>query len=488
MTVLASATQTPPAEGAVAIDPPQGWRNTIAFWLFVFMVAVVPLPYGSVDFFWIATWAAYSALVLLVVSYGAVTRAGAVLLWANAALALAYLAVVWLQSEVPGPAPLPIWAQASDFLGVPMPPIAASVRDGPLLYLGRPLLAAMVFASALVLGQDRRHAAIILRVVVALAAVYGLIGLLALALDISTLRPFGGSALTVFFISKNTTATYLGSALLVAFCLGAVPLISGAQRLSRRRRGRGLLAKLGTGRIFLLAAGTVLVLLLPLTESRAGLLLTVAIIAGTSAIVGRKQFFARRSSVVMLVVVLLAVFALVFVVSGDVWRSRQARVGFDTLGRMDFYRAMMESILAHPWLGIGFGSFAESFARLRPEGIGIQYFVNIGHSTPLELAYEGGLPITLLTGAFMLACAGVMLRGLQRRPSDPVIVAALTVGLLGFLHSAMDFSLQITGYMIIYLAVVGVGVGRALTVDRAEPAGVQAEGHAEEADPVEAAA
>lgn len=450
--------------GAEARHAPEAWRNRVALWLFVLMIAVVPLPYGSVDFFWITTWTLYSSLLLLLVTYQDVPRLGGLLLSANAVLAFAFLLVVGFQSAVPGPFPRPIWAQASEVLGFPLPPISAAVRDGPLLYMGRPLFVATVFALALVLGQGRRHGALILRIIVALAVVYGLIGLLALVLDIPTLRPFGGHALTAFFINKNTTAIYLGSALSIVFSLLAVPLITGQAQLRQRTRSGGVIARFGRDRTFLMASGAILLLLLPLTESRAGLILTLVLLAVASFLLAPKQVFARKRTVLVGIVVLLAAFALVYVVSGEAWRARQAKVGFDTLGRLEFYKAMMGSISENPWLGVGFGSFADSFPQLRPEIIGIQYFINIGHSTPVELAYEGGLPILALTGAFILLCAGVLVRGLRRWPGDPYIIAALLVGLLGLLHSAIDFSLQIPGYMIIYLAVVGVGLGRALVV------------------------
>lgn len=456
--------------GALPGSKEERWRNTLALWLFLFMVAVVPLPYGSVDFFWVTTWTLYSSLIVLLVSYHNVTRLGGLLLSANALLFLAYLVVVGFQSAVPGPFPRAIWAQVSDLLGTPVPPISASVRDGPLLYLGRPLLTALVFALALVQGQDRRHGLLILRVVVGLATVFGLIGLLALIVGIPTLRPFGGSALTAFFISKNTTATYLGSALLVAFSLAVVPVISGREHLMSRRRKGGTIERLGRDRAFFLACGAVLLLLLPLTESRAGLLWTLALLAATTLIVAHKQLFANRRGTLAVLAALLAGFALVYVISGEGWRERQAKVGFDTLGRLDFYKAMIGSVWENPWIGVGFGSFTESFPQLRPESIGILYFINIGHSTPVELAFEGGLPILVLTGAFMLLCGGVLLWGLRRHPADPVMTAALLVGLLGFLHSAGDFSLQMPGYMIIYLAIVGVGLGRALRIDQDEPA------------------
>lgn len=449
-------------EAAQAADVParrHGIADRLAFWLFVAMVAVAPLPDGSVGPIWVVVWTAVAAVVVLLADYRDVGRGGALLIGGLVALLAAYGLVAWLQSLSPGPAPLAIWSQAAPLLGMDVPPLASSVRDAPLLFLGRPLLGALVLTAGIAFGTDRARSVLLCRVIVAAACLYGTVGLVALVADIRSLRPYDQrSSLIVFFINRNTSATYLGSAFLIAMCLFLAPL--------RGQRGFGLTGGVQDGgsrrgAILTGAAAIYLMILLALTQSRAGLLLTL----GIALVFGALYFRTAKTSRWLLLAVVLGVFALVYFVSGDVWRQRQAGVGFDTGGRIDLYLSMLAAIAQHPALGLGLGSFEISYPQFRPPELGLGLF-NIGHSTPLELVFEGGIPLALLVGAYVLLCFAVLVRGALRHPKDPVILAALLVGLLGALHSSIDFSLQIPGYLIIYLALVGMGLGRAFLPER----------------------
>ena len=186
--------------------------------------------------------------------------------------------------------------------------------------------------------------------------------------------------------------------------------------------------------------------------------MTVLVAVGTTALI-----FGRQTGRWWhLVVALLGVFAVVFVLSGQEWRMRQAQVGLESEARFVVYEIMIGSILAHPLLGLGLGTFPETFPALRTDALGASKIWDLGHSTPLELAFEGGLPLALLVGAFVVLCAVVLVRGARRRPEDPYVLAGLLVGLLGLAHSSIDFSLQMPGYAVIYMAIVGAGVARAL--------------------------
>ena len=79
------------------------------------------------------------------------------------------------------------------------------------------------------------------------------------------------------------------------------------------------------------------------------------------------------------------------------------------------------------------------------------------HSTPLEIAAELGLPLA----------------GLMRRRRDAVYpIAATGVGLLGRLHSLVDFPLQLPGFAIVFTA--GLGLAQSLSSKRAASAEAQA--------------
>ncbi|MFG1212121.1 O-antigen ligase family protein [Xanthobacter flavus] len=436
--------------------PQRGLLPRLGFWLFLVTVVLSPIPDGSVGPIWIQVWTITVGLAVLSLSYRGLSWGAASVLWGLVAVLCLYLVVSWLQSISPGPSPLTLWSDASKVLGTDLSPLSSSVRNTPYPFLGRPLLAALVLTAGIVLGTDRARASLVLRTIVGAACVYGAIGFVGLVLSVRELRPFDqAGALTTFFLNKNTSATYLGSALLLVIGLllppvaAAVrerrPIITMFRGPDRRRRTAAVMA------------GVFLLILLPLTLSRAGVMLTVFL--GLGALV-LKVRLRKRGALWEFALSLLVVFSFLLALSGESWHERNARLGFDTLGRLDAYQEMLGASLDHPWLGLGLGSFSQSFPQYRTEDLGLYGTFNIGHSTPIELIFEGGYPLALGVFIFVAVCGAVLVRGALRRPDDPYILGAVLVGLLGLIHTSFDFPLQIPGYLITYLAVVGIGIGR----------------------------
>ncbi|MFG1209580.1 O-antigen ligase family protein [Xanthobacter flavus] len=438
-------------------DRRKGLFDRFGFWLFLVTVVLAPIPDGSVAPLWIQIWISTVAISALAISYRDVSRGAAALIWGLTSVVAVYVLVVWLQSVSPGPRPLAIWANASKVLGIELAPLSSSVRGTPLIFLGRPLLAALVLIVAIAIGPQSRRAALVLRAIVGAACLYGAIGLFGLLASIDALRPFDQSgALTTFFLNKNTSATYLGTAFLLAFSI-LLPSFNAALRERRpvltmfrgaeRRR-----------RIAAAFAGFLFLILLPLTLSRAGTMLTVVVALACLAL---KLELRKRAGLWQLVLSIFVLFSFIFAISGESWYQRHAHLGFDSLGRLDAYMEMLRASLDHPLLGLGLGSFQHSFPQYRTEDLGLFGQFNIGHSTPVELIFEGGYPLALSVFAFVIVCGSLLIRGALRRPDDPYILAALLVGLLGLIHTSFDFSLQIPGYLMTFLVVVGMGIGRA---------------------------
>lgn len=430
--------------------------SRLSFWLYLLAVILAPIPDGSVGPLWIQIWVLVFSAAVLVGSHRDVTLGSVIIMWCVAFLMAMYILVALLQSISPGPNPLPLWFEASQLIGADLIPISSSVRNSPIFFLGRPLLAALVFVGGLLFSGNDRRCKLLIHAVVISACLYSAIGFIGLIGDMKGLRPFDqGGSLTTFFLNKNTSATYIGSAFLLVFAL----VIQPTRDVNREReealsvfeaawwRSNG--KELGAG-IFLLA-------MLPLTLSRAGVMLTLSIAIGCLIV---KNKLRDVSSIWKITLGLAVLFSLIFALTGESWHERNSRLGFDTLGRLDAYREMMSAARQHPLLGLGLGSFTQSFPQYRTEELGLYGTFNIGHSTPIELIFEGGYPLAVLVIVAAIGCCGVLLVGTYRRPNDPWILGALLVGLLGGVHSSLDFSLQIPGYMINYLAVVGVGVGR----------------------------
>lgn len=445
-----------PADTRVRRRRARSLPDRIGFWFFLAMVILAPVPDGSVALLWIQVWTGFATVAVLLISYRDVSRGAALLLGGLLVVLAAYGLVAYLQSISPGPAPLAMWSEAGKILGVEIAPLSGSVRHSPLLFLGRPLLAALVLTAAIVIGPDRQRAGQVLRAIVGAACLYGFIGFVGFVSDSDSLRPYDQEgALTTFFLNKNTSAIYLGSAVLIVLAMLLPSALAAAREnkpLSSLFRGEG-----SRRRVIAAAAGLFVLVLLPLTLSRAGLILTVLV--GLGAVVSKLRL-RKRASIWKVAFAIFVLFSLIYGLSGGAWRERQIRIGFDTLGRLDAYGMMLGAVAERPLIGYGLGSFAESFPKFRTEDLGTSAVFDIGHSTPVELIFEGGYPLAFVVFAYVLACGALLVRGAMRRPNDPFILAGLLVGIAGLVHTSFDFPLQIPGFLIIYLAVVGMALGR----------------------------
>jgi O-antigen ligase len=148
--------------------------------------------------------------------------------------------------------------------------------------------------------------------------------------------------------------------------------------------------------------------------------------------------------------------------------GRTGRIGSQGLfddGRWSVYGFCLEAIRQRPILGAGVGTFADLFPSLRADDFHSWGVWEFAHSTILEIAVEMGLPlaaatiIAALASLFILARAVIKSEGRSRRS-----LAAITgIAVLSYLHSTIDFSLQIPGYLVLFGILLGCGLARALT-------------------------
>lgn len=107
------------------------------------------------------------------------------------------------------------------------------------------------------------------------------------------------------------------------------------------------------------------------------------------------------------------------------------------------------------------GTFAWSFPAYRSAALSMWGVWDRAHSTPLELAAELGLPLTVLIILAWLIVLWVLIRGVRIRHRDLIVpVGALAIALLAITHSVIDFSLQISGYAIPVFALAGAGLAQ----------------------------
>ena len=125
------------------------------------------------------------------------------------------------------------------------------------------------------------------------------------------------------------------------------------------------------------------------------------------------------------------------------------------------YALLEKSIVENSWLGVGYGSFEESFRLYRDETITGHY--DKAHNTYLENIFElGMLPALALFLAIILP-ALVCVRGVWVRRRDwlyPALGVAASV-LVGA-HALVDFSLQIPAVALTYALIMGAAVAQSI--------------------------
>lgn len=391
-------------------------------------------------------------------------------------LAVAVATIVWLQT-VPDPRGLPVhptWTRAEQLLGQTLPKFVSIDPDQSWAALCRPLLILLAFLCAFMAATERSGAAILFQVARYAGAAYAAYGIAALLVDPDTLLGIQRSAyvgdLTGTFVNRNTAGTFFGTVLILWFVTLLSELDKKVPRsaLGIRDLGSAILdappralvvAALGTGLCFVA---------LMLTRSRAGILFTFASLFLTTLIVlrhrlsGRAGLFAGGAVVAMIGAFTLELF-------GGAVAGRIGMQGLVDEGRLATYAASADIIREHPWWGTGLASFRDVFAAYRSPEVPTNGVWDRAHSTPLEIAIEIGLPGALLVSALWVAGLARLLYGaLTRRRESDLVAAAFGAGLLGTLHSLIDFSPQVPGYAVLWVTLLGCGLAQSVRGDWSE--------------------
>lgn len=258
---------------------------------------------------------------------------------------------------------------------------------------------------------------------------------------------------TATFVNRNSYATYGGLTALcwTAWLLRELP--EAAPSLPVRRRALGHVQALA-GPLVLLSAGLAVVLTsVLLTQSRAGIAATAA---GLLVLLGAHGLARGRGRVrAALLVPACLLVGLVGSLSADGVLDRLRHQGTDDGLRAAAAVVMIGGIAESPWLGVGRGAFEPAFALYRDATVTAHF--DRGHHEILELVFEVGIPASLLLTGMLALLALVHGHGLRTRNRDAEF-PALGLGALMLVggHAIYDFSLQIPGVAVLYMAIAAV--------------------------------
>jgi O-antigen ligase len=439
--------------------------NRLLVLLLMLLVVLSPLPLGSNrEWSWTLCSLVAAGLTLLwLVTRG--WRSGETVRVAHPAIPLMFLLLcIWVLVQaatwVPAGWQHPLWLQAGGVLGEGLPGRITLTAEDSYTGLMRLLGYALVFFLTFQLARDRGRARAMLGWLVAAGLVYAVIGLVVFWSDYSPAWLFGAKDmppdLRSTFVNRNHFATWQGLTMLCAIVWlhlrmarpGTRPYTLPDDRATSAERWV-LQAWLPLTAILLMATALIL------THSRGGFLATLmAVIVLLVLLESRMPVKRVRARVGVLAA--LAVSGLAFYMSSEVLLKRIERTDITTEGRLVVYENVRHGISENPWLGFGYGTFADSF-RLY-DRIEAPVHFDRAHNTWLENLFELGIPAALALFAAIGGLALTCLKGVRRRHRDwayPALGVAASV--LTGVHALFDFSLQIPAVAILYACILGIG-------------------------------
>lgn len=430
----------------------------------VVTLILAPLFFGSVELFWIIVWTVVLSIAALC---GLATPLGSAqnrLLLCFFALCSVYLLAATAQVVPHFVDQLndPGWQHANDLLGIDASSRISNRGEIPPIAAGHFLLFTLSFLNGFYLGKSRRKSEILLRI-----ARYAILAYVAYALTAFVFTPdlllwapklaYVGS-LTATFVNRNTAATFLGAGAILWSChaVSAVQsfgFLSVRQMLLTHSNESVALKIIGRS-----AATLMCFLAVILTGSRGGLICCCAgLLFATVLMVASR----KKASVWGTGIFASAAFSVLVVTVGQ--SGRIGSGGLFDEGRWSVYVFCMKAVLQRPYLGTGIGTFADIFPALRGDDFYSLGVWEYAHSTILEIAVEMGIPVAAVVAIAGVASVSILVRGALRsdRRSRRALAGIGGVAVLTYLHSMIDFSLQIPGYFTVFGILLGCGLGMA---------------------------
>jgi O-antigen ligase len=447
----------------MAIGPCDVTFRSIQFWTTIVVLVLAPLFFGSVDLFWISVWTILLSISSLKGVAIPMARAQNRILVVFVGICALYglVCVIQITPNLISSLNDPIWDQAKTVLGIDTAPRISSRAEIPPLAIGHFLLFATAFISGFCVGTSQRSSERLSRIARYTILGYLVYGLFAVVFTPDMLLWTDKSAyrglLTATFVNHNTAATFAGMGTILWACSAhhAVQSIRFSSLrvllISPSNEAKALRA------ILLAAAALVCFFALLASNSRGGLISTAAGFALAIFLMGEHRP-RKRWRVVATFLLFLSITGFMVARLGRI----ASQGAFDD-NRWSVYGFIFQAIKDRPLFGAGLGTFQDFFPSLRTSDLHSWGSWDYAHSTILEIALEMGVPIAAMVATaalfsmFVLVRAAIRSKGRQRRSHAAIAgIACLT-----YLHSTIDFSLQIPGYFVVFAILLGCGLARA---------------------------
>jgi O-antigen ligase len=456
--------------------------NRLSWALLAFAAVASPFPFGSTDAFVIAFWCLVLGLAIILCDPSVLRTSHRPLLSLSAAVGIAFLFIIHEQISLQPwlAAPHPLWAEAANSLNTPLLATVSIARNQPWFAIGVPLATLLTLTVSFVVGADRLLAWRLLRVIAWAGAAYALYSIAASLIEpaIVLWRQKSGhiGSLTGTFLNRNTAATFFGSCsiLWLVIILEQLKELLPRQEFSLGEAIRNVLNRMPLKLAIYIGMLLLCLAAMFLTRSRAGVILSLIALVIAAAIRFRRTLPTRTAGFAAAAVVAMGLFVLLETMGSGVG-SRFNLDGIVDYGRGAAYWSTLTMIHDRPWFGTGLGTFEMAFPAYRSGAISMSGIWNRAHNTLLELTSDVGIPLAaMIAVGWLFIVTRLFLGTLHRRRDSALPTAGLAVAILGLSHSLVDFSLQITGYVIPFCAIVGTGLAQSFRSDRAASKGGEA--------------
>ncbi len=433
-----------PAQYGAGVNRAQHRLNGAIAVALVIIVALAPLPLGSIrPAFWMG-WTTVFAVLGLIYGAGAIWVEGTVRVTPASFAPETVLMVVLLVFQLFQLAPFGSWLRLEPATSITLDPGSTHLT---LLVTAGFMLFFFLFAQV---TSNRRRARRILMALFVVIVAYALLGLVSLTQWNDTLLGFEkqyyqGSA-TGSFVNRNSYATFLASGLAIGAPLLVAAVVGDQGGSFVRRLLTPLLLLVGMGFIAaaLFATGSRMGTFAGMTSAALGLLGGAVTFRGSTL---------GKVLVVLAVAAAAVALALIFGV-GLIERVIFQRGDPD---REALWTLAWSAILERPWLGYGAGSFEATFPLFQQPPLDGGKVWSHAHSTYLALWYEQGL----FFGSLPLVAIGLLLGRCVLSLRDPsstmLALATLGVGFVFAVHSLVDFSAEIYADALLLVAMLALG-------------------------------
>jgi len=440
------------------------------FWILVVAVLLAPLPLGAIDpWSWGLLGCITAALMLAWAARVSTVRSEAVVplraVWPAAALF--GIAAVWILVQMGGWSPAswhhPNWGLVSELLGRET---SGSISINPFetgSALFRLLTFAGIFWLSVQLCRSRDRARLVIYAIAVAAFIYSSYGLAAhLSGGAKILwieKEYYRDSLTSTFFYKNAFATFAGLGLIcTAALLIKIVEREPSQDVGRRERVRLLVARLLNKGWWPTMAMIVTGSALLLSNSRGGLVATLVGLAVLFALTvrsrrsegGYAKWMAGAAAVLL---------AGIIAVGGGRVLDRMGDAASRGDIRSQLFELSLTALENDPWLGTGYGTFADTIQTYRTADIPRP--IVRAHNTYLDNAVELGVPAAVALSLAIGWLAVLCVRGFRRRNRDTIFPRiGIAAAALVAVHATMDFTLEVPAVAATFCLLIGCAVSQ----------------------------